>query len=62
MNKFFSVQFLRHLEDFFQLVYKVESKYVVLETDMDNVESLNRQLVTLSCVGVGLSNFSKGIM
>ena len=61
------MQFLRHMRDFFQLTYKVESK----EEDLHELESseddsgqelgLRRQIVTLSCVGVGYSNFSKGI-
>ena len=60
------MQFLRHMRDFFQLTYKIESK----EQDLQESESedngqelsLKRQIVTLSCVGVGYSNFSKGIM
>ena len=53
------------MRDFFQLTYKIESKEQDLqESDKDNGQelSLRRQIVTLSCVGVGYSNFSKGIM
>ena len=43
-------------------------KLVVKEEEMGDSEDssdgeiVKRQLVTLSCVGVGYSNFSKGIM
>jgi hypothetical protein len=59
------MQFLRQMRDFFQLTYKIESKEQDLQ-ESDNGSgqelSLKRQNVTLSCVGVGYSNFSKGIM
>ena len=61
----YRMQFLRHMRDFFQLTYKIESKEQDLqESDDDSGQelSLRRQIVTLSCVGVGYSNFSKGIM
>ena len=58
------------MRDFFQLVYKLEVKEEVVETERDGEEGageeerdpITRQLVTLSCVGVGFSNYSKGIM
>ena len=68
------------MRDFFQLVYKVEVKEEVVDTEGDGEEgdgveragegrageeegdTITRQLVTLSCVGVGFSNYSKGIM
>ena len=55
------------MRDFFQLVYKVEVKEEVVDTEEDGEEeeerdTITRQLVTLSCVGVGYSNYSKGIM
>jgi hypothetical protein len=61
------IEFLRHMRDFFQLVYKVEVKEEVVDTEGDGEEeeerdTITRQLVTLSCVGVGYSNYSKGIM
>ena len=67
------MQFLRHMRDFFNLMYKI----VVKEEEMSQPEGdgreeeeeertdeniIRRQLVTLSCVGVGFSNVSKGIM
>ena len=58
------MQFLRQMRDFFQLTYKIESKEQDLQESDDSGQelSLKRQIVTLSCVGVGYSNFSKGIM
>ena len=58
------------MRDFFQLVYKVEVKEEVVDTEEDEEEkaeeeerdTITRQLVTVSCVGIGFSNFSKGIM
>jgi len=50
------MQFLRHLRDFFQLTFKVDCK------DDEQLDSIPRQTVTLSCVGVGFSNFSRGIV
>ena len=64
------MQFLRHMRDFFNLMYKI----VVKEEEMSQTEGggreeeeedeniIRRQLVTLSCVGIGFSNVSKGIM
>ena len=66
------MQFLRHMRDFFNLMYKI----VVKEEEMSQTEGggreeeeeekddrddeyIVRQLVTLSCVGVGLSNLPK---
>ena len=60
------MQFLRYMRDFFQITYKIESKEHDLQESDDSNDghelSLRRQIVTLSCVGVGYSNFSKGIM
>ena len=58
------MQFLRQMRDFFQLTYKIESEEQDLQESDDSGQelSLKRQIVTLSCVGVGYSNFSKGIM
>ena len=63
------------MRDFLQLVYKVvvqEEELVQTDsggegedrTGRDDAggDAIRRQLVTLSCVGVGFSNFSKGIM
>lgn len=66
------IQFLRHMKEFFQLTYKVSGEDDQLTVpsnsggDGEGEESggvaLSRQLVTLSCIGVGYSNFNKGIM
>ena len=57
------MQFLRHMRTFFQLTYKIESKEEDLqEMDSEQEIGLRRQIVVLSCVGIGYSNFSKGIM
>ena len=67
----YRIQFLRHIKEFFHLVYKIESKEEELgaveesgcgSSEIAEDEVLSRQIVTLSCVGVGYSNFSKGIM
>ena len=54
---------------FFQLTYRVESKEEELSGAeggsgselSEDEEVLSRQIVTLSCIGVGYSNFSKTI-
>ncbi|XP_064385929.1 RNA 3'-terminal phosphate cyclase-like protein [Halichondria panicea] len=61
----YSTQFLRHIKDFFQLAYKVEGKVEELgmeESNGDSEDCVSRQIVSLSCVGIGFSNFSKGIL
>jgi len=64
----FSIQFLRHLKEFFQVTFRVETSSEDLKADEDEegalggVPSITRETVTLSCVGVGYSNFSRGIM
>ena len=53
------------MRDSFQVVYKVTVQEEELEPSGERGgegETINRQLVTLSCVGVGFSNFSKGIL
>lgn len=64
------------MRDYFQLVYKVvvEEEEMNPEdsdgreeeeddrTEAEDEDTIRRQLVTLSCVGVGFSNVSKGIM
>lgn len=61
-------QFLQHMKQFFQLAYKVESSEEELAAASEESgcgsqgEVLSRRSVTLSCVGVGYANFSKGIM
>ena len=60
------------MKEFFQLTYKVSGEDDELtissesecgnEREQSEGVTLSRQLVTLSCVGVGYSNFNKGIM
>ena len=56
------------MRDFFQLMYKVDVQEEEMQGGEDQEgeeqeeDSITRQLVTLSCVGVGFSNYSKGIM
>ena len=68
------MQFLRHMREFFQLTYKVETTQEELQVDSkeregedddgesDSEHVFSRETVTLSCVGVGYSNFGKGIV
>ena len=72
------IQFLRHMRDFFNVVYKIVAEEEEMSqeggdsggreveegarTEGDDGDVIRRQLVTLSCVGVGFSNVSKGIM
>lgn len=60
----FRIQFLRSMKEFLQLTFKVEGKEEELESpeELEDGEQLSRLVVTLSCVGVGYSNFNKGIM
>lgn len=50
----YTIQFLRHLRDFFQVTYKIDCQ-------QEEMEDITRQVVTLTCVGTGFSNFSKGM-
>lgn len=61
------------MKEFFQLTYKVTGEESQLKPPADESGCgnegegsggavLSRQLVTLSCVGVGYSNFNRGIM
>ena len=71
------IQFLRHMRDFFNVVYKIVAEEEEMSqeggdsgggeveegarTEGDDGDVIRRQLVTLSCVGVGFSNVSKGL-
>ncbi len=52
------------MKEFLQLTFKVEGKEEELESleELEDREQLSRLVVSLSCVGVGYSNFNKGIM
>lgn len=50
-----SIQFLRHLKEFFGVMFKIEAQ----QTD-DNDNATGREnKVLLSCVGVGYTNINK---
>ena len=60
-------QFVEYMKEFFQLTYKVEKKEEKLAAAEESGcglegEVLTRRIMTLSCLGVGYSNFNKGIM
>lgn len=52
----YSIQFLRHLKDFFQVVFKLESKF---SDDENVVEKDEYTRVLLTCVGFGFFNLNK---
>jgi len=56
---FYRIQYLRHIRDFFQVLFKVEAQ-TVSEDDEDL--KLGGEKLMLTCVGVGYSNLSKKIM
>lgn len=51
----YTIQFLRHIRDFFQVTFKLESKVY----DDEEEEKMGGSKVILTCVGVGYSNLSK---
>jgi len=55
----YRIQYLRHIRDFFQVLFKVEAQ-TVSEDDEDL--KLGGEKLMLTCVGVGYSNLSKKIM
>ena len=52
----YTVSFLRHLKDFFEVVFKLE-KYS--EAEAEEELNLGADKVLLTCVGVGYTNLSK---
>ncbi|XP_063962622.1 RNA 3'-terminal phosphate cyclase-like protein isoform X2 [Lytechinus pictus] len=56
----YTIQFLRHLKDFFQVMFKME----VLPSDVDEDGSRRSggDKVLLTCIGAGFTNLSKTIM
>ena len=47
---------MRHVRDFFGVVYKLDSTTKDLPSDMKQLQ------VTASCLGVGFANLAKGIL
>ncbi|XP_033737643.1 RNA 3'-terminal phosphate cyclase-like protein [Pecten maximus] len=55
----YTIQFLRHIRDFLQVMFKVEME--PKKEDEDDLQ-IGAEKLTLTCVGVGYSNVSKAIM
>lgn len=56
---FYRIHYLRHIRDFFQVLFKVEAQTV---TEEEEELRLGGEKLVLTCVGVGYSNLSKKIM
>lgn len=50
-----SIQFLRHLKEFFGVMFKIETQ----QTDDNDSATGRENKVLLSCVGVGYTNINK---
>jgi RNA 3'-terminal phosphate cyclase-like protein len=65
---FFRIQFLRHIRDFFGLVFKIDVQQMQTETagddtaDEDHELKLGGDKVILTCTGVGYRNLSKVVL
>ena len=57
----FRIQFLRHIRDFFQVMFKVDVQQKPDE-DEDQELKLGGEKLILTCVGVGYANISKPIL
>lgn len=53
----YTVQFLRHTRDFFQLMFKLETRQSAEEEDKEL--NLGADKVLMTCVGIGFTNLSK---
>jgi RNA 3'-terminal phosphate cyclase-like protein len=53
----YTVQFLRHTRDFFQLMFKLETQRPAEEEDRELAMGSDKVLMT--CVGIGYTNLSK---
>nr|XP_006822256.1 PREDICTED: RNA 3'-terminal phosphate cyclase-like protein-like [Saccoglossus kowalevskii] len=54
----YTIQFLRHLRDFFQVMFKIETQLA----DEDEDRNTGGDKIVLSCLGVGFSNLNKTIL
>lgn len=54
----YTIQYLRHIRDFFQVMFKVEAKTL---TEEEEDLKIGGEKLILTCVGVGYSNLSKRI-
>ena len=55
INLFNSIQFLRHLKEFFGVMFKIQAK----QSDDDNSVAGEKSKILLSCVGVEYANVNK---
>ena len=55
INLFNSIQFLRHLKEFFGVIFKIQAK----QSDDDNSVAGEESKILLSCVGVEYTNINK---
>ncbi|XP_041359240.1 RNA 3'-terminal phosphate cyclase-like protein [Gigantopelta aegis] len=59
----YTIQFLRHIKDFFQIMFKVDVQEKPNNDDDDDQElQLGGEKLVLTCVGVGYANVSKPIL
>lgn len=54
-SSLFRIEFLRHIRDFFQVMFKIE-----VQTPLED-ERKGGDKVLMTCVGVGYSNISKTV-
>ena len=52
---FYSIQFLRHLKEFFGVMYKIQAQ----QSDDDNSVAEGESKILLLCVGAGYTNINK---
>ena len=55
INLFNSIQFLRHLKEFFGVMFKIQAK----QSDDDNSVAGEESKILLSCVGAQYTNINK---
>ena len=55
---FYSIQFLRHLKEFFGVMFKIQAQ----QSDDDNSVAGGESKILISCVGAGYTNINKTMM
>ena len=55
---FYSIQFLRHLKEFFGVMFKIQAQ----QSDDDNSVAGGESKILLSCVGAGYTNINKNMV
>ena len=58
---FFRIQLLRHIKDFFGIMFKLDTEQI-LNSEDGGEQALGGDKVLLTCVGVGFRNISKVIL